>query len=54
MIVAAFSWIMKQDRSKFVTANEQFYLLGDSAVTWPATNCDAFLNAFIDLYNNWK
>jgi hypothetical protein len=54
MIVAAFNWIVEQDRSKFVTANEQFYLLGNSAVTWPAANCDAFLNAFIDLYNNWK
>jgi hypothetical protein len=52
-IVAAFNWIVEQDRSKFVTANEQFYLLGDSAVTWPAANCDAFLNAFIELYNNW-
>ena len=48
MIVAAFNWIMKQNRSKFVTANEQFYLLGNSAVTWPAANCDAFLNAFAE------
>ena len=48
MIVAAFNWIMKQNRSKFVTADEQFYLLGNSAVTWPAANCDAFLNAFAE------
>jgi hypothetical protein len=53
MIVAGFNWIMKQDRSTFVTANEQFYLLGNSPVTWPVADCDAFLNAFADLYNNW-
>jgi hypothetical protein len=53
-MVAAFNWIVQQDRSKFVTANEQYYLLGNSAVTWPASNCDAFLSAFIDMYNNWS
>lgn len=53
-MVGAFNWIVEQDRSKFVTANEQFPLLGDSAVTWPAANCDAFLNAFIKLWNNWN
>lgn len=53
-MIGAFNWIVEQDRSKFVTANEQFYLLGDSAVTWPAANCEAFLGAFIKLWNDWK
>lgn len=53
-IVGAFNWIVAQDRGKFITANEQFPLLGDSAVTWPAADCDAFLNAFTKLWNNWK
>lgn len=53
-MIGAFNWIVEQVRSKFVTANEQFYLLGDSAVTWPAANCEAFLGAFITLWNDWK
>jgi hypothetical protein len=54
VMVAALNWIVEQDRGKFVTANEQYYLLGNSAVTWPAANCDAFLNAIIELWNNWN
>lgn len=38
-------WLLAADRSKFLCANEQFYLLGNSNVTWPADNCTAFLNA---------
>lgn len=52
-MVAAINWIVAQDRSKFVTANEQFYLLGNSAVAWEAAKCDAFLRAFINLWENW-
>jgi hypothetical protein len=53
-MLKAFNWIVEQDRSKFVTANAQYYLLGNSVVNWPVANCDAFLNAFIELWNNWK
>jgi hypothetical protein len=53
-MAATLNWIIEQDRSKFVTANEQYPLLDNSAVTWPAANCDAFLNAFIELWNNWQ
>jgi hypothetical protein len=48
------NWIIEADRSKFVCANEQFYLLNDySPVTWRASKCDKFLNAAVDLWNQW-
>jgi len=51
--VASFKWILQADRSKFVTVNEQYPLLGDSAVTWPAANCNLFLDTLAKLWNNW-
>lgn len=52
--VKAINWILEADRTKFVCANEQYYLLyADSPVTWRAEKCDAFLNAAIDLWNQW-
>lgn len=48
------NWIHQADRSKFVCANEQYYLLHDnSPVTWREEKCDAFLTAAIDLWNQW-
>ena len=48
------NWMIQADRSKFVCANKQFYLLNDySPVTWRAANCDKFLNAAVDLWNQW-
>ena len=32
-------WLLAADRSEFVCANEQFKLLGNTHVTWPAANC---------------
>lgn len=44
-----------QDRSKFVCANEQYYLLFDnSPVCWPKVNGATFVDAVIKLWNNWK
>lgn len=46
--------IHQADRSKFVCANEQYYLLHPSSpVTWRAERCDAFLTAIIKLWNEW-
>lgn len=46
------NWILQADRSKFVCANKQFYLLDDhSPVTWRASKCDKFLNAAVNLWN---
>jgi hypothetical protein len=40
------NWVTAADRSQFLCANEQFYLLNDySPVTWTAAKCDAFLAA---------
>jgi len=48
------SWIQEADRSKFVCANEQYYLLWDgSPVTWRAANCDKFLAAAVECWNQW-
>lgn len=42
------NWILAADRTKFVCANEQFYLLNDhSPVTWTAAKCNTFLNAVV-------
>jgi hypothetical protein len=44
-------FLLQTDRSKFECANEQFYLLGNTNVTWPAANCAAFLEA-VKKYND--
>jgi hypothetical protein len=43
-------WLIAADRSKFECANGQFYLLGNTNVTWPAANCETFLNAAMDYW----
>lgn len=53
-VVNCINWILKADRSKFVCANEQYYLLrSDPHVTWSSANCDEFLNAAVDLWKQW-
>jgi hypothetical protein len=52
--VKVINWICEADRTKFVCANEQYYLLHDnSPVTWRADKCEAFLAATIDLWKQW-
>ncbi len=52
--VNAINWILEADRSNFVCANEQYYLLReDSPVTWRTDKCDEYLNAAIDLWKQW-
>jgi hypothetical protein len=53
-MVAAINWILAADRSKLWCANMQTKLLGDSAVSWSPANCDLFLAAFKDLWNQWS
>ncbi len=53
-MVAAINWILAADRSKFWCANMQTKLLGDSAVAWPAANCDLFLDALKKLWSEWS
>lgn len=54
--VNAFNWIQQEGvKDDFVCANEQFYLLRDNKHTcWAKVDCDAFLNAAINRWNNWK
>ena len=48
------NWIQQAERSKFVCANEQYYLLWeDSPVTWRAASCDEFLAGAVELWNQW-
>lgn len=52
--VNCIDWILEADRSKFVCANEQHYLLrSDPDVTWSSTNCDKLLNVTVDLWRQW-
>lgn len=45
-------WLHKADRSKFLCANEQYYLFhATSPVTWRAEKCTKFLDAAIDYWN---
>lgn len=52
--VNSYNWIMQADRSKFVCANEQYYLLRDgSPVTWRDEKCAQFLKAVGEFWNQW-
>lgn len=52
--VNCITWIQKADKSKFVCANEQYYLLReDSSVSWHPSKCDEFLEAAVKLWNQW-
>jgi hypothetical protein len=49
------TWLNQNtDRTKFVCANEQYYLLRDKdPVCWPVANGEQFINAVTRLWNNW-
>jgi hypothetical protein len=52
--VKSVNWMLQADRSQFLCANREYYLLrGDENVTWSASKCDTFLNAAVDLWNEW-
>lgn len=47
-------WIQGADRSKFVCANEQYYLLREeSPVTWRESQCTEFLAAAWKMWEQW-
>ena len=51
--VACMEWLRTADRTEFVCANWQYYLLrGDSAVTWTPESCGAFISAIIKMWND--
>lgn len=50
----AINWMRSADRSKFICANAQYYLLrADSPVTWRTEKCDSFLNGVVELWDQW-
>jgi hypothetical protein len=53
--INAITWIQEEaDKSKLVCANEQYYLLWENSHTsWPKMNCEKFLGAAINLWNDW-
>jgi hypothetical protein len=54
-LTEAINWIWDADRTKFLCANERFYLVRDSAPEcWPTADCNAFLDAAVKLWNNWS
>jgi hypothetical protein len=53
--VNAYNWIINADSTRFVCANEQYYLLRDgSEVTWPVANGDAFLKRLAQYWKEWQ
>jgi Nucleotidyltransferase domain len=54
MFGASLDSVIHADRSEFLCANEQYYLLRHSAVTWPPDDCDQFLAAMVGLWRHWE
>jgi hypothetical protein len=47
------NWLLKADRSKFVCPSRKHWLFGNSSVQWNDTNCGQFLDALVNLWNDW-
>jgi hypothetical protein len=54
MFLATHTYIVRADRSKFFCANGIHSLLGNSHVSWSSANCDTYLNALSQLWNDWS
>lgn len=52
--VKCINWLLAADRSSFVCANRQYYLLREnSPVTWRESQCTSFLSACCQQWNRW-
>ncbi len=50
----ALNWIQHADKTQFLCANEQYYLLRDwSHTCWEPAKCERFLTAAVGLWNDW-
>lgn len=48
------NWTLRTDKTLFVTANEQFYLLRSGFPTsWEPAACEKFLTALASFWDNW-
>lgn len=53
--VEAYNWIVNADRTQFVCAHEEYYLLRDGfQVTWPTADGEAFLVALGKFWKDWQ
>jgi hypothetical protein len=53
--VAALNWILKADRTQFITPSGQHYLSRDGAPEcWPCVHCNSFLDEVVKLWNDWS
>ena len=54
-VVNTLNWYRQEaTKSDLVCANEQYYLLRDGHHTcWTQANCDAFVEAAVELWNEW-
>ena len=51
----AFSWIVAADTSKFVCANEQYYLLwNDTPTSWSVSDGNGLIDAAVRFWNDWE
>ena len=55
IVLSILNWLYQTtDRTKFVCVNEQYYLLRNNVPTcWSVVNGEKFINAAIQLWNNW-
>jgi hypothetical protein len=55
IIASLLNWLTNtSDRSKFVCANEQCYLLGNNSnIRWSVEDCGTFIRQLVWLWNNW-
>jgi hypothetical protein len=51
--IETFNHVINSDRSLFKCANGIHLLLGTSPINWPASNCQEYLDALRNLWNNW-
>ncbi|MEY9726275.1 nucleotidyltransferase domain-containing protein [Bradyrhizobium yuanmingense] len=52
---SVYNYLVVTDRASFRCANGIHSLLGDHThVSWPAANCQAYLDALRDLWTNWR
>jgi hypothetical protein len=53
-IAGCLSWAVQTDKTQLLSASRMHWLVRDKQETsWPTADCEAFLNAAVDLWSNW-
>lgn len=50
----ALTWLIQNDQTRYVCANEQYFLLRDSNVTWAPAKYEEFKTTVINLWDGWQ